>query len=73
MVEVIDKRAAGDRFVRDWSSFDPVTAGQTIGVRADGSTINAGFDGMILFPDAAAGAGHEWFYLTRPNPNFHGN
>ncbi len=32
--------------------------------------VRASFDGMILFPDAGAGPNQEWFYLSRPNPDF---
>ncbi len=70
MAEVVDKLDAADRFVRTWSSFDRVAAGETIGIRSDGTVVCASFDGMILFPDAGAGANQEWFYLSRPNPDF---
>jgi predicted deacylase len=70
MSEVIDKLDPADRFVKTWSSFDRVAEGETIGVRADGTIVRASFDGMILFPDAGAGANQEWFYLSRPNPDF---
>ena len=68
MVAVYDKQHADDRFSRAWSSFDPVRQGEQIGVRADGTPVLAEFDGRILFPDAAAGAHSEWYYLTRANP-----
>lgn len=70
MVAVYDKQHADDSFSRQWSSFDPVTQGQQIGTRADGTPVLAEFDGRILFPDAAAGANSEWYYLTRANPTF---
>ena len=70
MVAVYDKQHADDSFVRQWSSFDPVTQGQQIGNRADGTPVLAEFDGRILFPDAAANANSEWYYLTRANPSF---
>jgi len=70
MVAVYDKQHADDSFSRQWSSFDPVTQGQQIGTRADGTPVLAEFDGRILFPDAAAGANSEWYYLTRANPAF---
>jgi hypothetical protein len=28
--------------------------------------VRAGCDGRIVFPDAAALPGHEWFYLAEP-------
>ncbi|WP_332856572.1 succinylglutamate desuccinylase/aspartoacylase domain-containing protein [Duganella sp. S19_KUP01_CR8] len=70
MVAVYDKQHAGDSFSRAWSSFDPVRQGELIGTRADGTPVLAEFDGRILFPDAAAGANSEWYYLTRANPGF---
>jgi predicted deacylase len=70
MVAVYDKQHADDQFSRNWSSFDPVRQGEEIGRRADGTPVLAEFDGRILFPDAAAGANSEWYYLTRPNPSF---
>lgn len=70
MVAVYDKQHADDKFSRNWSSFDPVRQGEEIGRRADGAPVLAEFDGRILFPDAAAEANSEWYYLTRPNPSF---
>ncbi|MQA40286.1 M14 family metallopeptidase [Rugamonas aquatica] len=70
MVAVYDKQHADDRFSRAWSSFDPVQQGEQIGTRNDGTPVLAEFDGRILFPDAAAGANSEWYYLTRANPAF---
>lgn len=70
MVAVYDKQHADDTFSRNWSSFDPVKQGEEIGRRADGTPVLAEFDGRILFPDAAAEANSEWYYLTRPNPAF---
>jgi hypothetical protein len=70
MVVVHDKADAGDTFVRQWASFDPVAKGQQIGMRADGSAVTSELDGRILFPDTNARANQEWYYLTRPNPDF---
>jgi predicted deacylase len=70
MVVVHDKVHAGDSFVRQWASFDPVAKGQQIGVRADGTPVTSELDGRILFPDTNAGANQEWYYLTRANPDF---
>jgi hypothetical protein len=58
--------------VRQWSSFDPVNEGEQFGVRADGTPVVAEFSGRILFPAANAGANEEWYYLSRPNPDFAG-
>jgi predicted deacylase len=70
MVVVHDKLDPADSFVRQWSSFDPITKGQQIGVRADGTPVTSELDGRILFPDVNAGANQEWYYLTRANPEF---
>ena len=70
MVAVVDKISADDRFSRPWRSFDVVAKGDRIGTRADGTPVLAGFDGRMLFPDSAAVAGGEWYYLTRTNPEF---
>jgi predicted deacylase len=70
MVAVYDKIDAGDKFSRQWASFDPVAEGEQIGTRADGTPVVAGFSGRILFPDVNAGPNQEWYYLTRPYPEF---
>lgn len=70
MVVVHDKLDAADRFTRAWASFDPVAEGEQIGVRADGTPVLAEFSGRILFPDTNAGPNQEWYYMTRPNPQF---
>jgi succinylglutamate desuccinylase len=70
MVVVHDKTDAADSFTRQWASFDPVAEGEQIGVRADGTPVVAEFSGRILFPDTNAGPNQEWYYLTRPNPDF---
>lgn len=64
LVGVTDRVREGDRLVRDWASFDPVGQGQPIGVRADGSTVAAERDGCIVFPNAGARPGTEWFYFA---------
>ncbi len=63
--EVVDKMNAGDAFAKAWRSFDRVAAGERIGTRADGSAVVAPFAGFIVFPNAAAEAGQEWFYIAR--------
>jgi predicted deacylase len=65
LYEVVDRAHAGDRFVRDWSSFDPVAAGEVIGVRLDGTPVRADCAGYVVFPHPEAAPGHEWFYLAR--------
>jgi len=70
MQEVVDKAHDDDRFSRPWSSFDRVAAGAEIGRRADGTAVLAPYDAVILFPDSAAAAGNEWFYLARAVEGF---
>jgi predicted deacylase len=67
LVDVVDRHHAADAFVRPWRSFDPVGRGETIGTRHDGSTVTAPFDGHVVFPNAVAQVGQEWFYLARPS------
>jgi uncharacterized protein len=64
---VIDRHAEGDRFVRAWTSFDPLAEGDLIALRADGNEVRAPEAGYIVFPDHGALPGHEWFYLARPS------
>lgn len=70
LVEVVDKTHADDSFSRTWASFDQVKQGEEIGKRADGRVVVAEFDAAIVFPDVAAKAGEEWFYLARRNNRF---
>ncbi len=66
--DVIDKAHPQDQFSRAWSSFDRLHAGDLIGTRHDGGVLRAQTDGYILFPNARADVGHEWFYLAQANP-----
>ncbi len=65
LAEVVDRHAAGDQFVKPWTSFDALAEGELIAVRADGSEVRAPHAGRIVFPDTHAAPGHEWFYLAR--------
>jgi predicted deacylase len=65
LAEVVDKLDAADAFATPWRSFDPVSAGTRIGRRADGTDILAPYDATIVFPNPAAEAGQEWFYLAK--------
>lgn len=65
LYQVIDKNHIDDTFSRAWASFDPVAAGQPIGVRQDGCEVVADDDGFIVFPNPKALPGQEWFYLAR--------
>jgi uncharacterized protein len=64
---VIDRDHEADRFVREWTSFDPLVEGQLVAVRADGTELRAPRAGHIVFPDVGARPGHEWFYLAQPS------
>ncbi len=65
MYEVHDKNYPNDMFSRDWSSFNPLKKGDLIGTRHDGTPVLAEADGCILFPDAKAEPGNEWFYVAK--------
>lgn len=65
LTAVVDKHHADDRFVRAWSSYDPLRRGDTIGQRHDGTPVQAQEDGFIVFPNSGASAGNEWFYFAR--------
>ena len=64
LVTVIDREHPDDRFVKTWTSFDPLRAGDLIATRGDGTPLRAEHDGHIVFPDPNAQPGHEWFYLA---------
>ena len=65
LAEVVDRHAEGDRFVKTWTSFDPLAEGELIALRADGTEVRAPQPGYIVFPDVSALPGHEWFYLAQ--------
>jgi hypothetical protein len=65
LIEVVDRQHEADRFVRPWHSFDAVHAGEHVGERHDGTPVIAHADGHIVFPDANAVPGHEWFYFAQ--------
>ena len=65
LTEVTDRLHADDAFVKDWASFDPVSAGEPIGRRHDGTLVSAPSDGFIVFPNTKAITGNEWFYFAR--------
>jgi predicted deacylase len=64
LVSVTDRDSEEDQFVREWATFDPVAKGEPIGVRADGRVLAAERDGFIVFPNAQALPGTEWFYFA---------
>jgi succinylglutamate desuccinylase len=65
LAEVIDRFHNDDRFIREWASYDPLRAGEPIGMRADGTSVLAPSDGFIVFPNPLALPGNEWFYFAR--------
>ncbi|MDP9900431.1 succinylglutamate desuccinylase/aspartoacylase family protein [Variovorax ginsengisoli] len=64
LVSVTDRLDEGDQFVRDWATFDAVAQGEPIGLRNDGTLLRAERDGFIVFPNAQALVGTEWFYFA---------
>ncbi|MDH5265980.1 MAG: succinylglutamate desuccinylase, partial [Betaproteobacteria bacterium] len=68
LCEVTDRAHEGDAFSRAWASFDRIAKGDLVGTRHDGTRVLAEEDGFILFPDAGALPGNEWFYVARARP-----
>jgi len=68
LAEVVDRLHANDSFARPWVSYDALRAGDLIATRADGTPVKAREDGFIVFPNAAAPPGNEWFYFARRSP-----
>ncbi|MCA3181219.1 MAG: succinylglutamate desuccinylase/aspartoacylase family protein [Burkholderiaceae bacterium] len=68
LVEVFDRLHPGDRLARAWTSFEPVLAGEPIGLRHDGTPVAAPADGRVAFPNPNATVGAEWFYFAVPSP-----
>ena len=67
LASVTDRLHEEDSFVRDWATFDEVQRGEPIGMRHDGTLLSAPDDGFIVFPNAMALPGAEWFYFARPS------
>jgi predicted deacylase len=67
LCEVTDRLHPDDAFARTWKSFDPVTAGERIATRHDGTPLRTPFDARVVFPNPDATPGQEWFYLARPS------
>lgn len=68
LTQVVDRFHVDDSFVRVWSSFDPLRAGDQVATRHDGTPVLASADGYIVFPNAKATPGNEWFYLAQASP-----
>lgn len=71
--DVIDKNHPEDSFSRAWISFDRLVKGDLIATRFDGTKMVAECDGFIVFPNAKAEPGHEWYYLAKVNHRFDRN
>lgn len=65
--EVHDRQNQEDVFSRSWVSFDRLSKGDLIATRASGQEMRAPRDGFILFPNAGATPGNEWFYFAEPS------
>jgi predicted deacylase len=65
LAEVTDRHHAGDKFAREWKSYEPLRSGELIAQRADGAPLHAPADGFIVFPNPAALPGNEWFYFAQ--------
>lgn len=70
LVDVVDRRHPGDRWVREWRAFDRVAAGECVAVRHDGRELRAERAGRIVFPNASAAVDEEWFYLAEASDRF---
>jgi hypothetical protein len=68
LCEVVPRLHAGDALLGDWTSFDPVSAGEPIARRHDGAEVRAPHAGYVVFPNPSADVGNEWFYLARAEP-----
>jgi predicted deacylase len=66
--DVIDRAHPDDRFERPWTSFDRLSKGELIATRHDGTRLTAPDDGWIVFPDAGALPGNEWYYWASKLP-----
>jgi uncharacterized protein len=65
LTAVFDRADPADIFAKPWQSFDAVKANEPIATRANGIVLLAPVDGRIVFPNANATVGREWFYLAR--------
>lgn len=70
LCEVHDKVDTADALAKTWRSFDPLRAGELIGTRANGERVVAPWDGWIVFPNASAVGGREWFFLAKKSTRF---
>ncbi|KKU67687.1 MAG: Succinylglutamate desuccinylase/aspartoacylase [Parcubacteria group bacterium GW2011_GWA2_47_16] len=59
------KDSAEDVLAKCWKNFEPVSRGQAIARRADGSVIAAPYQGFVVLPKQNPPVGDEWFYLAK--------
>lgn len=64
LTQIVAKNRDGD-FIRDWQHLDDVTKGDVIASYADGETVLAPHDGVVILPDRKAKPGNEWIYFGR--------
>ena len=72
LCEVVDRTSAGDAFARRGRAS---TASAPASASARAPTARrcvAPFDGVVVFPNADAQVGHEWFYLARDSTRWAG-
>lgn len=65
LYDVIDRESMDDQFAREWKSFDAISQGELVGIRASGEKVLAPSSGRIVFPNVKSQPGTEWFYLAR--------
>ncbi len=61
------KESAGDVLTKHWKNFEPVSRGQVVARRANGSVIKAPYQGYTVLPKQDPPIGDEWFYLAQSN------
>jgi predicted deacylase len=64
LTKVFVAEDAGDALVKPWRTFDRVTAGEPVAVRASGEILAAPADGYVIFPNAAPTPGASLFYIA---------
>ena len=71
--EVVDTAARRRRVREDVAAASIRSPPASASARATtAAAVVAPFDGVIVFPNPGAEAGHEWFYLARPSQRFAG-
>lgn len=68
IAQVVLREGREDRLERDWKLFDPVQAGDLLGVRADGHEVRADHDGAVIFTYPHSLVGGPWLYVAENSP-----